>query len=228
MPQTDIYNLRMEKVGEISLSDLVFGAKPKPHLVHEVVRSQLVSRRAGTADTKTRGEVSFSTRKPYRQKKTGRARMGTRRSPLLKKGGVIFGPHPRDYSFRPPAKVRRQALISVLSSFYEEKRLIVIDNFSLEQPKTKEFAQSLAKLKFPSMVLCLPSADKIVELSGRNIPTVKVIRQVGLNCYDLLKYRHLVILKDAVPHLEARLLGNKLELLDLDKPMDKPMVEGAE
>jgi large subunit ribosomal protein L4 len=205
MPTADIYNLSMEKVGEVELSGLVFGADIKPHLVHEAVRAQLASRRSGTADTKTRGEVAFSNRKPYRQKKTGRARKGTRRSPLLKKGGVVFGPHPRDFSWRPPAKVRRQALTSVLSSFLEEKRLVILDSFPLGEAKTKAFHKSLAPLGFKSLTLVLPGRDMLLERSARNIPTVKVLRQEGLNCFDLLKYRNVVILKDALPMLEERL-----------------------
>jgi large subunit ribosomal protein L4 len=207
MPTADIYNLDMEKVGELELLDSVFGIEPKPWLVHEVVRAQLASRRRGTADTKTRGEVAFSTRKPYRQKKTGRARLGTRRSPLLKKGGVVFGPHPRDYSFRPPAKVRRSALASVLSSFLAERRLIVLEAFPIPEPKTKAFNQALSKLGFSSLVLLIPGKDLLLERSARNLPTVKVLRQEGLNCYDLLKYRNLVILKDAVPKIVSRLTG---------------------
>jgi large subunit ribosomal protein L4 len=220
MPTADIYNLQMEKVGELPLSDLVFGAQPRPWLVHETVRAQLVSRRRGTADTKTRGEVSFSTRKPYRQKKTGRARLGTRRSPLLRKGGVIFGPHPRDYSFRPPAKVRKGALISVLSSFFKEERITILDNFPLPEPKTRLFFKSLEKLGFPTLTLVIPGKDPLLERSARNIPTVKVLRQEGLNCYDLLKFRNLVILKDAIPLIEDR--------LTLAKPKAAPKAPGPE
>ncbi|MDR2339061.1 MAG: 50S ribosomal protein L4 [Deltaproteobacteria bacterium] len=207
MPTADIYNLLMEKVGELDLDDRVFGATPKPWLVHEAVRAQLASRRRGTADTKTRGEVAFSTRKPYRQKKTGRARMGTRRSPLLRKGGVIFGPHPRDYSFRPPSKVRKGALISVLSSLLSEKRLLVIDDFPLPEPKTRLFHKAVLKLGYPTLTLVIPGRDPFLERAARNIPTVRVLRQEGLNCYDLLRLKNLVLLKDAVPMIEERLAG---------------------
>jgi large subunit ribosomal protein L4 len=212
MPTVPVYNLSMEKVGEINLNDSVFAATPKPHLVHEVVRAQLVSRRAGTANTKTRGEVAFSTRKPYRQKKTGRARMGTRRSPLLRKGGVVFGPHPRDYSFRPPAKVRKGALISVLSSFLAEKRLIVLDKLDIEAPKTKILARELSRIHFTRMAIVIPKASTVLEKSGRNIPSLKILRQEALNCYDLLKYQNLVIMKDAVPMIEERLAGLSPEI----------------
>ena len=211
MPTADVFNLSMEKVGEIELSDLVFGAEPKPHLVHEVVRSQLASRRRGTADTKTRGEVAFSTRKPYRQKKTGRARMGTRRSPLLRKGGVVFGPHPRDYSFRPPSRVRRGALISVFSSFLSENRILFLDSFPMEQQKTKLFVESAKKIGFPTFTLLIGGKEPILEMSARNVPHIKVLRWQGLNCYDLLKRRNLVILEDAVPVIEERLGGVPVE-----------------
>ncbi|MDR2198530.1 MAG: 50S ribosomal protein L4 [Deltaproteobacteria bacterium] len=205
MPTVNVYDAEMRRVGELDLKDSVFGAAPLPHLVHEVVTAQLASRRRGTADTLTRAEVSFSNRKPYRQKKTGRARMGTRRSPLLRKGGVIFGPRPRDYSRRPPSRVRKKALISVLSAFLQEERLIVLDGLRLDVVKTKSVAELIAKTKFPGAVLAIPEKDPVLEMSARNLPHVKVLRSGGLNCYDLLKYRHLVILKDAVPLIEDRL-----------------------
>jgi large subunit ribosomal protein L4 len=205
MPTVNVVNLSRETVGEITLSDQVFGAEPKPHLVHEVVRAQLASRRRGTADTKTRGEVAFSTRKPYRQKKTGRARLGTRRSPLLRKGGVVFGPHPRDYSFQPPARVRRQALASVLSSLLAEGRLIILDAFPMEAPKTKLFRQAALRTGWKTLTLVTAEPDPVLERGAKNIPDMKVLRQEGLNCRDLLKRRNVAVLRDAVPLIEGRL-----------------------
>jgi large subunit ribosomal protein L4 len=125
----NVVNLKNEAVGQIDLPDLIYPVEVRPHLVHEVVSAQLNSRRAGSASTKTRGEVAFSTRKPYRQKGTGRARAGSRRSPVWRHGGTIFGPKPRDFSQRPPARVRRSALKIVLTSKLKEQRLTVLDAF---------------------------------------------------------------------------------------------------
>jgi large subunit ribosomal protein L4 len=208
MPKVTVFSINKDPMGEAELSDFVFDTEQKPHLVHEVVRAALNKRRSGSADTKTRGEVSFSTRKLYRQKKTGRARAGSRRSPLLRKGGTIFGPHPRDYGFVPPAKVRRAALRSVLSSKLETDRLTILDAFPLSEIKTKKVKESLDPWAARTALVVIPSEDKILEKSARNMEKVKVIRAEGLNCYDLLKYETLFILKDSLPLIEER-LGKK-------------------
>jgi large subunit ribosomal protein L4 len=206
MAIADVVNLNKETVGQVELADSIYKAEIKPHLVYEVVRAQLLSRRAGTASTKTRAEVAFSNRKPYSQKKTGRARAGTRRSPLWRKGGTIFGPKPRDWSWRPPAKVRRAALRAVLSSKLLDNSLIVLDSFPCPQIKTKAFAESLGGLGLSKAILVTAAPDPNLELSARNLPNVKILRVEGLNCYDLLKYESLVILKDSLLAIEARLL----------------------
>ncbi|MDR1872661.1 MAG: 50S ribosomal protein L4 [Deltaproteobacteria bacterium] len=206
MPVADVVNLELQKVGEVELPEAIWGVEPKIHLIHEVVVAQLDSRRAGTACTKTRAEVAFSNHKPYSQKKTGRARAGTRRSPLWRKGGTIFGPKPRDFSWRPPAKVRRLALKSVLSAKLKENELLILDAFSLAEIKTKAFNQSMVGLGLKKALVVTPEPDRILEMSARNLPNYKVLRVDGLNCYDLLKHDRLVILKESLPAIEERLL----------------------
>lgn len=202
----DIVNLKNEKVGQVELPDLIYNVEMRPHLVHEVVTAQLQSRRAGTACTKTRAEVAFSNRKPYRQKGTGRARAGTRRSPVWRHGGTTFGPKPRDFSWRPPAQVRRNALKIVLTSKLQEKQLLVLDSFELPEAKTKLFADSLKGLGVKKAIVVTHEPSEALERSSRNIPDCKVMRVAGLNCYDLLNHTHLVILKDSLPGIEARLM----------------------
>jgi large subunit ribosomal protein L4 len=202
----DVVNLKNETVGQVELPDLIYNVEVRPHLVHEVVTAQLQSRRAGTAATKTRAEVAYSTRKPYRQKGTGRARAGSRRSPVWRHGGTIFGPQPRDFSRRPPAQIRRSALKIVLTSKLHDKRLVVLDAFELPEAKTRAFVRSLKGLGVQKAVVVTPEPDETLERSSRNIPDCKVLRVAGLNCYDLLNHTHVVILKDSLPGIEARLM----------------------
>jgi large subunit ribosomal protein L4 len=202
----NVVNLKNETVGQVDLPDLIYNVEHRPHLVHEVVTAQLNSRRAGTASTKTRGDLTYSTRKPYRQKGTGRARAGSRRSPLWRHGGVIFGPHPRDYSQRPPAQVRRAALKIVLTSKLKGQKLIVLDALELEGPKTRFMAAAMRDLGFKKTLVVTPGPDEALERSARNLPDCRVLRVAGLNCYDMLKHTHLVILKDSLPGIEARLM----------------------
>ncbi|MDR1576812.1 MAG: 50S ribosomal protein L4 [Deltaproteobacteria bacterium] len=206
MPTVDVVNLQLNKVGEVELPEAIWSVEPRVHLVHEVVVAQLRSRRAGTACVKTRGEVAFSNRKPYSQKKTGRARAGTRRSPLWRKGGTIFGPKPRDYFYRPPAKIRRLALKSVLSAKLKENELLIVDAFSLPEIKTKSFFESMKGLGLKKAVVVTPDPDHNLEMSARNLTDFQVLRVDGLNCYDLLRHERLVILKDSLPAIEERLL----------------------
>jgi large subunit ribosomal protein L4 len=206
MPIVDVVDLESRKVGEVELAEAIWAVEPKIHLVHEVVVAQLQSRRAGTASTKTRAEVAFSNRKPYSQKKTGRARAGTRRSPLWRKGGTIFGPKPRDFSARPPAKIRRLALKSVLSAKLKENELLIVDEFSLPEIKTKSFRQTMLALGQAKAVVVIPAANRNLELSSRNLKDFKVLRVDGLNCYDLLKHERLVVLRESLPAIEERLL----------------------
>lgn len=202
----DVVNLKNETVGQVDLPDLIYNVEMRPHLVHEVVTAQLQSRRAGTASTKTRAEVAFSNRKPYRQKGTGRARAGTRRSPVWRHGGTIFGPKPRDFSWRPPAQVRRTALKVVLTAKLQDKQLVVLDAFELAEAKTKAFAQAIKGLGVGKAIVVTPGVNETLERSSRNLPDCKILRVEGLNCYDLLNHTHLVILKDSLAGIEARLM----------------------
>jgi large subunit ribosomal protein L4 len=206
MPIVDVVNLAREKVGEVELPEAVYGVALRPHLVHEVVTAQLDSRRAGTASTKTRGELSYSTRKPYSQKKTGRARAGTRRSPLFKGGGTIFGPKPRDFGWRPPARIRREALKVVLTAKLLESKLTILEAWPLEAPKTRQFLEGAKSLGLTQALVVLPESDRNLELSCRNVPDLDVIAAQGLNCYDILRHERLVILKGGLPLIEERLL----------------------
>lgn len=220
MPIVDVVNLSNEKVGEVELPDEIFSVPLKPHLVHEVVTAQLHSKRAGTACTKGRGELSYSTRKPYSQKKTGRARAGSRRSPLWRGGGTIFGPKPRDFGWRPPAKIRRQALKVVLTAKLMESQLTILDRWPAEAPKTRDLVAAAKGLglvkKTPNKRPCnrkdltslvvLGSSDANLELSSRNVPYLDVILAQGLNCYDILRHDRLVILQESLPLIEERLL----------------------
>ena len=206
MPVVDVYNIEKQKVGTVELPDRIYGAEIKPHLVHEVVVAQLASRRSGSACTKTRGEIAGSTRKPYRQKGTGRARAGSRKSPLWRGGGTIFGPKPRDFSYRPPKKVRRGALISVLSAKLQDLELMVLDSFDLGEIKTKRFVETMRTLELDNALVVVQDTDERLEKSSRNAVGYKVLRADGLNCYDLLKYKHLVLLRSSLDKIEERLL----------------------
>jgi large subunit ribosomal protein L4 len=187
------------------LNEMIFGAKPRTHLLHQAVVMQLANRRTGSAATKSKGFVSGGGKKPWRQKGTGRARAGSIRSPIWVGGGTVFGPQPRDYSYRMPRTARREALLSALSLKKRESKLIVVDKLELEQAKTKLMAQALAELKVVSALLVIPQADAKIERSARNLPNVKVLRVDGLNVYDLLRYEHLILTEQALKILQEKL-----------------------
>ncbi len=188
-----------------TLNETIFGAKKRSHLLHQAVVMQLANRRAGSAATKTKGFVRGGGKKPWKQKGTGRARSGSSRSPIWVGGGTVFGPTPRDYSYRMPRSARREALLSALSLKQREGRLIVVDKLELEAAKTKIMAQALAELKVSSALIVIAQPDPTVERSARNLPKVKVLRVDGLNVYDLLRYDHLILTVGALKLLEERL-----------------------
>jgi large subunit ribosomal protein L4 len=202
-----VYNMDGRKVSEIDLVDEIFNVPVKQHVLHEVVTMQLANRRAGTAATKGRSEVRGSGHKPYRQKGTGRARAGSRKSPLWRGGGVVFGPTPRSYAYKVPKKVRRQALKMALTSKLQEKALIVLDKLDLETVKTKRFVEVMGELKTMEALIVTDRRLENLELSSRNVPCVKVVRWEGLNVYDILKFKHLILLEPSVKQLEGRLLS---------------------
>ena len=203
MPEVAVYNMAGAQVSEMELSDSVFGIEPNEAVVHQVVKAQLANRRVGTASTKTRGMVRGGGRKPWRQKGTGRARVGSRRSPIWRGGGTVFGPHPRDYSIRIPKKVRRLALKSVLSDKLNNGEIVVLEALSFEEPKTKRIIEVLNALNvFEKALVVTADGDINVTKSARNIPGVKPVRADFINVYDLLAYDKLVITKDAVAKME--------------------------
>lgn len=203
MPKVALYNIKGEQVGEIDLKDDVFGVAINESVMHDAVVNQLANRRLGTQAAKTRAEVSGGGRKPFRQKGTGRARAGSSRSPLWRKGGVIFAPQPRSYSYSIPKKVRRLALKSALSSKVQNGNIIVLDQLTLAEPKTKEFAGVLDNLKVSKKALVVTAdVDTAVVRSARNIPGVTPTYASSLNVYDVLAHEKLIITRDAVSKVE--------------------------
>lgn len=205
MPTVPVYNIQGSQVGEIALNDQVFGAKVNKALLHEAVTMQLASRRLGTVAVKTRSMVRGGGRKPWRQKGTGQARHGSRRSPIWTGGGIIFGPMSRDYGFNLPKKARRQALRSALSAKVEAGELIVVDSLSISEPKTKTMVNILEKLRANKAIIVTVEREDTVNKSARNIPGVITLSSDGINVYDLLAHEHLVITKDAVSKVEEAL-----------------------
>lgn len=189
------------------LPESIFGVSIRPHLLHQTVIMQLNNRRSGTASTKTRGLVRGSGRKPWRQKGTGRARVGSIRSPLWTGGGITFGPRPRDYSYRLPKKARREALLSALSLRHQDEKVIVIDKLELAEIKTKLMLEVLKDLGVESALIVIHESDEKIERSARNLGTVKVLRADGLNVYDILRYEHLVLTEQALGVIEERLVA---------------------
>ena len=205
MPKLDVFNLKREKVGEIDLSDEVFGAEVKEHLFHEVTRAQLASRRSGTAAAKERAAVRGSTVKIYKQKGTGRARHGPIRAPIFVGGGRAHPPKPKDWSERPPRQVRIGALRSALSLLVKEGRLTVLENIDIGEIKTKKLAGVLEVLEAASKTLVVDDkSNENLRLSVRNMRNNQFLPPEGVNVYDLLRYDHLVVSKDAAKALEVR------------------------
>lgn len=203
MPKVALYSIDGSQVGEVELSDSVFGIEPNTHVLHDAVIMQRASLRQGNHKVKGRSEVRGGGRKPWKQKGTGRARQGSIRSPQWKGGGVAFGPTPRSYAYKLPKKVRRLAIKSALSSKVVANEIIVLDALSFSAPKTKEFAAILNNLKVDRKVLIVtPSYDENVALSARNIPGVKFVAADGVNVLDVLTYDKLILTKDAVHKVE--------------------------
>lgn len=202
MSKVSVYNMEGQQVGELELNDAVFGVEINEHLVNQAVKLQLANKRQGTQSAKTRSEVSGGGRKPWKQKGTGHARQGSTRAPQWTGGGVVFAPKPRDYSFKMNKKEKRAALCSALSSKVAESQIIVLDEFKLDEIKTKKFVEVMNNLKASKALVVLEGENKNVVLSGRNIPTVKVTATNEINTYDVLKYETLVVTKAAVEKLE--------------------------
>jgi large subunit ribosomal protein L4 len=203
--QIDIVNIEGKKVGELALADAVFGAKVKEYLLWELVKAQQAAKRAGTHSTKTRANVRGGGKKPYKQKGTGNARQGSSRAPNHVGGGKVWGPHPRDYSYTVPKKVKRAALISALSLRAKEKKIVVVDKLAFDAPKTKRLAGILKTLGIESALLVDAKENKNLSKSAANLPSHRYIAPEGLNVYDILRHPGLVIAADAVKKVEARL-----------------------
>jgi large subunit ribosomal protein L4 len=203
MPKVALYDVSGAQIGELELNDNIFGIEPNQAVLYDFVKMQLANKRVGTASSKTRAGVRGGGKKPWRQKGTGRARVGSTRNPVWKGGGIVFGPKPRDYSYKLPKKVRRLAMKSALSSKVIENSMIVLDNLNLDEPKTKDFIKILDSLKIDRDTLVITAdGNSNVTKSARNIPGVKPLKVDFINVYDLLKYDTLLITRDAVARIE--------------------------
>lgn len=206
MSMCEILNTQAEKVGEIELNDSVFNVEVNTGILHEVVCMQRANRRSGNACTKTRGEVSGGGAKPWRQKGTGRARAGSRTSPVWRGGGTVFGPKPRDYGYSMPKKVKRLALRMALSARNQEGNLIIIDQFQLPETKTKHFVQVMNKFQFDNCLVITDGVDDQISLSARNAVGYKVLPVAGLNVFDILKHSKLMLVQSSLQKIEDRVL----------------------
>lgn len=204
MPELEVKDKNNNMVEKINLSNDVFGLKVKESLMHEAVINFLANQRQGTHATKTRGLVSGGGKKPWRQKHTGRARAGSIRSPLWKGGGIVFGPQPRDYSYKLPKRKKRLALMGALSKKLNDGEVVVINDLSFEKPKTKEMITILKNLGLieKSVLIVVPERNDNILLSARNIPNVNVTRADDLNIYDVLIHDMLLLTKEAVTKIE--------------------------
>jgi len=203
MPKVDLYNMKGETVGEIELSDAIFGIDVNENAMYLAVQNQLANRRQGTQSTKTKSEVSGGGRKPYRQKGTGRARQGSIRSAQWIKGGIVHGPKPRSYSYTLPKKLKRLALKSALTSKVNSNDILVLDQLNFDSIKTKQMVNVLDALKVDKgALIVLDSKNETVVKSARNIPGVKTALVNTINVFDILKYDKFIITKDAVAKVE--------------------------
>ncbi len=203
MPKVALYDVSGAQIGELELNDNIFGIEPNQAVLYDFVRMQLANKRVGTASSKTRAEVRGGGKKPWRQKGTGRARVGSSRNPVWKGGGIVFGPKPRDYSYKLPKKVRRLAMKSALSGKVIENSMVILDQLNLDEPKTKDFIKILDSLKIDKDTLVITAdGNPNVAKSARNIPGVKPLKVDFINVYDLLKYDTLLITRDAVARIE--------------------------
>ena len=203
MAKVDVFNVKNAKVGEAELHDVILDYPVNTALIHEVVKMQLACRRAGTHSTKTKGLVSGGGRKPWKQKGTGRARSGSSRSPLWRGGGTIFGPLPRDYSYSMPKKKVKNALKSALRSKYDDGAILVMDNLFVENGKTKEAVEILKAFNADRGVLfVVDSIDEKVARAFSNIPYANLLHVDGLNVYDIVNARKIIVLQNALPKVE--------------------------
>ena len=207
MTVINVYNLDAEKTSEMEISDIVFNVSIKKHLLHQVVVGQLHNRRQGSASTKGRSEVNSSGKKLWRQKGTGRARVGSASSPTRRGGGVVFGPSPRKYSKKITKKVRKSAITMALSTKFISDRMLVLEDFNLPEIKTKQFMAVIKKFNIDKALIIIEDKNENLEKSSRNVPRIKVMRHEGINVYDILNYEHLIMVRSAVTKIEEALIS---------------------
>lgn len=205
MAVVKVYDQNKMEQGELSLAPEVFEVAVRPEILHLVVRAQLAAKRAGTHSTKTRAFVSGGGVKPWRQKGTGRARAGSNRSPVWRGGAILFGPQPRDYSFKINKKVKKLALCMALSSRLASDKLLVVKGIDLPEPKTKLFAKVAGSLGLEKALIITPEETRTLVLSSRNLPGITLTTPDRLSVYEILKHKQLVLLEGAVEHIETRL-----------------------
>ncbi len=199
----DVLNKEGARVSGLSLDDNIYTGDVREHLFYEVVKMQQANRRRGTACTKTRGEISGGGVKPWKQKGTGRARSGSTRSPIWRHGGTVFGPKPRDYSYSVPKKVRREALKSAIRLRLRDGGLRIVDSLDLDAPKTKKAIEVLKALGLDSALIVTEGENRNLELAVRNLKDYKTVRSVGVNVFDVLRYKGLVMTQGALEKVEA-------------------------
>lgn len=204
MPEVEIKDKSNNVIGKVTLSDDIFGVRAKEGVIHGAVVNFLANQRQGTHATKTKGLVSGGGKKPWRQKHTGRARAGSNRSPLWRGGGTVFGPQPRDYSYSVPKKAKRLALLAAFQEKLSSGEVVIIDNFAIEKPKTKEMVSILRNLGLndKSVLIVLAEKDDAITRSARNIPGVGIVRASDLNTYDIVAFNALLMTKEAIARLE--------------------------
>jgi large subunit ribosomal protein L4 len=207
MAVADVFDIEKKKVAQVELNDAVFGAEINEATIYDVVKMQLASRRSGTSSSKGRSDVSGGGKKPWRQKGTGRARSGTSRSPIWRGGGIVFGPQPHDYSYSVPKKVRKKALISVLSQKVKEDKITILQNFPMETISTKAFKKVVDLFGLKKTLFVIDQDSTVLMKSSRNLKNVKMIRSEGINVYDVLNCEHLVLLEPSIKKIEGALLA---------------------
>ncbi|MGM0665575.1 MAG: 50S ribosomal protein L4 [Thermodesulfobacteriota bacterium] len=207
MATIDVYNMSREKTSQVELDEDIFNVTVKPHVLHEVVVTQLLKRRSGTAAVKGRSDVKASGTKLYRQKGTGRARAGSIASPIRRGGGVAFGPAPRKYDRKVSKKVRKAALRMALSDKFQNEKLVVLDEFDLSEIKTREFVNVMKAFDADKALIVTAELNGVLEKSARNVPRMKVLRCEGLNVYDVLNHEHLFVVEPAIEKIQEALVN---------------------
>ena len=207
MAVADVFDIEKKKVSQVDLNDAVFGAEVNEAIIYDVVKMQLASRRSGTASTKTRSDVRGGGKKPWRQKGTGRARAGTTISPIWRGGGIVFGPHPRDYSYSIPKKIRKKAVISALSMKFKDNKMLILKDFPMEKISTRVFKNVVDLFSLKKALFVLDENNEVLLKSSRNMKNVKMIRSEGINVYDILNHDHLILLEPSVKKIEGALLA---------------------